>query len=239
MIPLRDDIPSSRFPFVNTAIIVLCVLGFLYEVSLGPGAGRLVFAYGAIPLRIFDPGGYGAGAREWAPQFVTALFLHGGWVHLGGNMLYLWIFGDNVEDRLGHIGYALFYLLCGIIATLSHSLVAPGSQYPLIGASGAIAGVLGAYVVSYPGARVLTVVPFFYFVQFLRVPAVIVLGFWFVLQLLSGAASITAAHGGGVAWFAHIGGFVAGALLVLIFPDRRRRKRRFRRAAARFPMDGE
>src|SRR6185295_4203448 len=154
----------------------------------------------------------------------TAMFLHGGWLHLIGNMWYLWIFGDNIEDRLGHVTYLLFYLLCGLGAGIVHTFFNAESVLPSVGASGAIAGVLGAYVISYPFARVVTLVPIFIFVQIIEIPALIVLGFWFVMQLFTGTAALatTSANNGGVAWWAHIGGFVIGIILVSIFPRKDR-----------------
>src|SRR5204863_5588398 len=147
-----------------------------------------------------------------ALPFLTSMFLHGGWLHLIGNMWYLWIFGDNVEDRLGHFAYLIFYLLCGLGAGIVHTILNYQTVVPSVGASGAIAGVLGAYVVSYPGAKVLTLIPIFIFVQFIEIPALIVLGLWFVMQFFNGAAALatTSANGGGVAWWAHVGGFIIG-----------------------------
>ena len=152
------------------------------------------------------------------------MFLHGGWLHLIGNMWYLWIFGDNIEDRLGHFAYLIFYLLCGLGAGIVHTILNAGTEIPSVGASGAIAGVLGAYVVSYPFARVLTLVPIFVFLQVIEIPALLVLGFWFVMQFLSGTASLAVAGGnaGGVAWWAHVGGFVIGMILVGLFPRKDR-----------------
>ena len=160
-----------------------------------------------------------------AVPFFTSMFLHGGWLHLIGNMWYLWIFGDNIEDRLGHFTYLLFYLLCGLGAGVVHTVLNANTTVPSIGASGAIAGVLGAYVVSYPFARVLTLIPIFIFLQVIEIPAVIVLGLWFVMQFLYGTASLalTGPNAGGVAWWAHVGGFIIGILLVGLFPRKDRR----------------
>jgi membrane associated rhomboid family serine protease len=155
------------------------------------------------------------------------MFLHGGWLHLIGNMWYLWIFGDNVEDRVGHIRFLAFYLLCGFGAGIAHTIINANTAVPSIGASGAIAGVLGAYLVSYPFARVLTLVPLFIFIQIIEIPAVIVLGLWFVIQFFNGTAALastTAASAGGVAWWAHVGGFLLGVLLIGLFPRRGRQR---------------
>jgi len=217
MIPLKDDIPSSRFPIVNTGLIIANSLAFLYELSLGGGAANLINQLGIVPQRIIA-GGLGS----WG-TILSSMFLHGGWVHIVGNMLYLYIFGDNVEDAMGHLRYLLFYLLCGFAAAWGHILSGPGSIVPTVGASGAIAGVLGAYLVMYPRAGVLTLIPLGFFIRVVRVPALVVLGFWIVLQLLFGILSIPLAStaGGGVAWFAHIGGFIAG--LALVWPFARRK----------------
>ena len=225
MIPFRDNIPSRTTPFVTVSIIVLNVLAFLYELSRGPALDNFLSAFGVIPAQVYFV------AQSEVPIFLvilpffTSMFLHGGWMHLIGNMWYLWIFGDNVEDRLGHGKFLLFYILCGLGAGIAHTVLNITSTIPTIGASGAIAGVLGAYLVSFPFARVLTLVPIFIFIQVIEIPAMIVLGLWFVMQFLSGTASLAAAAGadvGGVAWWAHIGGFVLGMLLVQIFPRRPR-----------------
>ena len=220
MIPLRDDNPRRTVPVVNVTLIIVNVLVFLWEMSQGPRLERELFRVAFIPARFWMPGHFVA---EMIRIFVS-MFLHGGLLHLGGNMLYLWIFGDNIEDRLGHARYLLFYLACGFVATMSHALVNPSSAVPAIGASGAIAGVLGAYLILFPHARVLTVIPIIVFITVREIPAIIVLGLWFVLQLFTGVGSIGAADeaAGGVAYFAHIGGFVAGMLLVMVLGGRRR-----------------
>ncbi len=219
MIPLRDDNPSSTRPVVNYLLILACTAVFLHMLSLGSSAriGQFVFAYGAIPAHLF--GGGGAPVTGYA-TLVTSLFLHGGWVHLLGNMLYLWIFGDNVEDLMGHSGYLVFYLLAGVIATITHILVNPTSTVPVIGASGAIAGVLGAYLVLFPRARILSLVPLGLFLWSVRVPAVFFLPVWFFMQFLTGLASLGREIP--VAWAAHVGGFVAGVVLVSFFVRGRR-----------------
>src|SRR5262249_25446992 len=202
MIPLRDTIPSATFPVVNLAIIAANVLVFLYQVSLGPRFEAFVYTYGLVP-------------RHFAlTTLMTSMFLHGGWFHLLGNMLYLYIFGDNVEDRLGHVRYLLFYLLCGAAAGAAQAWTSPPSGLPMVGASGAIAGVSGAYLLFFPTSRVVTLVPIFLFVQVVEVPAVFFLAIWFVWQFVSGVATLGDRSGvGGVAFWAHIGGFVAGGCL--------------------------
>jgi membrane associated rhomboid family serine protease len=201
--PLKDDIPSTRVPVVNYLFILANVLVFLFELSLGPRLQSFIMEYGLVP------------AHYTLANFFTSMFLHGGWAHLFGNMLYLWIFGDNVEDRLGHVGYFFFYLICGVAAGYAHVLANAGSTVPTVGASGAIAGVLGAYLVLYPQARVLTVLPIFP-ITTTYIPASFFLGIWFVLQLFSGALQFGMAQTGGVAFLAHVGGFVTGALFGLL-----------------------
>ncbi|HEX9637356.1 MAG TPA: rhomboid family intramembrane serine protease [Acidobacteriota bacterium] len=214
VLPLRDINPRHRFPLVTVALIVLNFLGFLYELALGPQLERFIFAAAFVPSRYWVPGGLGDDLQS----MVLSMFLHGGWVHLLGNMLYLWIFGDNIEDRLGHLRFLIFYLLAGFCATYVHALFNPDSTIPSIGASGAIAGVLGAYALAFPRARVVTLVPLGFYMQLTELPALVVLGLWFVLQLFSGAAEIgvRSAQTGGVAWWAHIGGFVAGLVLIVL-----------------------
>jgi len=221
MIPLHDDNPTRIRPLVTVALIGLCVLTFLWQVSLGDtDQARLVAGLGVIPAVLL-------GGAELPPLLelvpaeftvVTSMFLHGGWMHLIGNMLYLWIFGNNIEDAMGHGRFVVFYLLCGTAAALLQALQDPSSTIPMIGASGAISGVLGAYLLLYPKARILVLVFLGFFVTTLRLPALLVLGFWFVLQFLNASAAGT---GGGVAWWAHIGGFVAGLGLILVLRDRR------------------
>ena len=206
MIPLRDVIPSRTVPFVTITLIVLNVLAWLFELSLSEDVlPAFLKAYGVVPAFF-----------TW-PSVVTSMFLHGGWLHLLGNMLYLWIFGDNVEDRLGHSRFLFFYLMCGAIAALVQVWFSPRSRIPMVGASGAIAGVMGGYFVLYPRSRVLTLIPLFIFIELIEVPAVLFLGLWFVFQLFSGVGSIatTAGDVGGVAFWAHIAGFVVGAVAVL------------------------
>jgi len=220
LIPLRDENPRRTVPVVNVILIVINVLMFLWELSLGPNLDRALFQVAFIPARFWQAGTF----MPEAIRIFVSMFLHGGFLHLGGNMLYLWIFGDNIEDRLGHFRYLLFYVLCGIVATFAHALANPGSTLPSIGASGAIAGVLGAYLVLFPNARVLTLIPIVFFITVRELPAIFLLGFWFVIQFFDGVGSIgqTGNDMGGVAYFAHIGGFVAGMILIVLFGGRRR-----------------
>ncbi len=220
MIPLWDDNPSSTRPVVNYLIIITCVLVFLHMLGLvSPNRiARFTFTYGAVPAQI--TGRAGQGGAGYSP-LVTSTFVHGGWVHLLGNMLYLWIFGDNVEDAMGHGGYLIFYLLSGVLATITHVLVNPNSTVPVVGASGAIAGVLGAYLVLFPRARIFSLIPFGFL--FLRwVPAIFFLPIWFLMQFFTGLAAFEGMDIP-VAWDAHIGGFVTGLVLVFVFARRSRR----------------
>jgi membrane associated rhomboid family serine protease len=224
MFPIRDEIPSRRAPVVTWTIVAANVAVFLWQLTL-PAAGlqRLFYLFGIVPARFTDP--------AWASDigfpsagllpFVTSMFLHGGFFHLVSNMWSMWIFGDNVEDRMGRFRFVVFYLVCGLTAGAVHWFTNPGSTMPTIGASGAIAGVLGAYLRWYPGAKVLTLVPILIYPLFVDLPAVVFLGVWFVSQLVSGAVSFGAVEtAGGVAWWAHVGGFVAGALLCGVFARR-------------------
>lgn len=218
LIPLRDDNPSRRFPIVTLLLIGANAAVFLYEVSLGPRfLEGFVMTYGAIPAS-FGHGGHVPFPFPWITLF-TSMFLHGGIMHLVGNMLYLWIFGDNIEDAMGPARFLLFYLLCGVVATGVQIALRSESTIPMVGASGAIAGVLGAYILLFPGARIQTLLFVFIFVRIVPMPALIVLGLWFLMQVLSAPASGTA--GAGVAFFAHIGGFLTGMLLVGLFVKRR------------------
>jgi hypothetical protein len=226
MIPLRDANPSRSAPFVTLALIALNCFVFFYELALPPaGLEQLVFTFGMVPARLAAfPAHPDISFGDAALPFLTSMFLHAGWLHLLGNMWFLWIFGDNVEDYLGHLRFLLFYLLCGLAASAAHLVFNWNSTLPTVGASGAIAGVLGAYLLLFPGARILTLVPVF-FVWLMELPAYVILIYWFVLQLLRGTATSLAetAPGGGVAWWAHVGGFVAGLALVKIIASRRRR----------------
>jgi membrane associated rhomboid family serine protease len=218
MIPLRDTIPSRRFPVVNTVIIGLNVLVFLFENVLNSAQlDQFIGNWGLVPTRFWT----GVSLINGLTLF-TSMFMHGGWWHLISNMLALYIFGDNVEDRLGSFRYVLFYLSGGLAASVAHLATNRGSSLPMVGASGAIAGVLGAYLVLYPQARVVTLVPIFYFIRIVELPALVYLGFWFISQLFNGFLSLAATNfvtSGGVAWWAHIGGFVFGlAIIRLISP---------------------
>lgn len=209
MIPLRDTIRPRRFPVVNTGLIVINVLVFLGEFVMGDARlSTFIAEWGLVPARFWE----GGMLDRWWPVF-TAMFLHAGWWHLISNMLTLYIFGDNVEDRLGKVRYLLFYLFSGLAASLAHLVAYSTSEIPTVGASGAIAGVLGAYILFFPRARVVTLVPIFYFARLVQLPAVFYLGFWFVSQLFNGLFALAAVdimQAGGVAWWAHIGGFVFG-----------------------------
>ena len=212
MIPLRDTIPSRTFPFVNYALIGVNVLVFLFEVALGPRLEQFVHVFGVVPDRVIAIFTQAPQHIPWAViPFLTSMFLHGGWLHLLGNMLYLYIFGDNVEDVLGHFRYLAFYILSGVAASLVHLGANASSQIPTVGASGAIAGVMGAYFILFPHSRVVTLLPIFFFIQIVEIPAVVFLGIWFLIQFLTGSfQSAAAGDVGGVAWWAHIGGFAVG-----------------------------
>lgn len=224
MIPIRDSNPTGSVPVVTIGLILINSLVWLHQVSLGPDMGRFVFEYGLTPVRFVladrIQGGFMVNA---AIPLMTSMFMHGGWLHVIGNMWFLWIFGDNVEDRLGHIRYLAFYLLCGIGASLAHVYFNPESRIPTVGASGAISGVLGAYLVTFPNARVLTLFIFIIIVRLIEVPAYIFLVVWLIFQFVSGASAL-GSYGdtGGVAYWAHMGGFVIGLALILVFPKSRR-----------------
>ena len=225
MLPLKDDIPTRSFPLVTVGLIAANVLTYFYQfsLSLGPGAEgahaatAVVFEFGLIPCRITDLCRAPAELPSPYVTVLTSMFLHGGLFHLAGNMLYLWIFGNNVEDSMGSGRFVVFYLLCGVVAAAAQTWSDPGSRVPMIGASGAISGILGAYLLLYPHARILTLVTFGFFIQFIHVPALIVIGFWAVVQFLNGLVTFTAPQRGGVAWLAHVGGFIAGLLLIHLF----------------------
>jgi membrane associated rhomboid family serine protease len=225
VIPISDSVRRTRTPVITWALCVANVLIFVSELRLPePQLVRALYLYGLVPLRYEDLAlVLERGVAEAAP-FVTSLFLHGGWLHLVSNLWILMIFGDNVEDRMGASRYLAFYLLCGIAAGVVHLLTNAGSGVPAIGASGAIAGVLGGYFALFPRARVLTIVPIFFLPVFVEVPALVFLGLWFVTQFLSGtAALVSEGAGGGIAWWAHVGGFLAGIVLHRAFLDPRRR----------------
>jgi len=216
VIPLRDVIPSRTTPYVTISLVVVNSLVFLYQWSLGDGANEFVFTYGLVPAYF-----------SWA-AVLTSMFLHGGFLHIAGNMLYLWIFGDNVEDQMGHGRFLAFYLLCGVAAALVQTLTVSDSMVPMVGASGAIAGVMGAYFILYPHSRIVSLVTLVFFWQIMEIPAIAFLGIWFLMQFLSGVGSIATATshapGGGIAFWAHVAGFAAGAIGVWLFrrPERQR-----------------
>jgi membrane associated rhomboid family serine protease len=216
MIPIRDTVPSRSFPIVNITLIIVNILVFFYELSLGSDLPHFINKYGLVPASFITFTGTDSFDRFY-PLF-TFMFLHSGWLHIIGNMLYLYIFGDNVEDRMGHFKYLLFYLITGLISAFSQTLISRYSTIPMIGASGAIAGVLGAYILYFPRSKVLTLLPIFFFIQIVEIPAVAFLLFWFIIQFFSGVASLAVTQsGGGVAFWAHIGGFIAGLILAKPF----------------------
>jgi membrane associated rhomboid family serine protease len=230
VIPLKDTVPRRGFAGVTLALLAANVAVFLHEAALGPWLQEAVWHYGLVPARLVhwtELGGAPLDPARFTP-LLTSMFWHGGFLHLAGNMLYLWIFGAAVEDRLGHTRYLLFYLIAGSIAGLAQVALMPDSTLPTVGASGAIAGVLGAYLVSFPRARVVAFVPIFILPWIVEIPAVVYLIFWFALQLLSGLSELhqaSAGGGAGVAWWAHAGGFIAGAVLVKLMAPARRVRR--------------
>ena len=227
MIPLRDDNPTATVPLVTRTLIALNLVVFIYEVLLGPDLRGFIFDWGFVPVRFTLAVKYHD--LPFVPSVLpvlSSMFLHGGWSHLIGNMWYLWIFGDNVEDVLGHARFAIFYLVCGVVATLLHYLTSPLAEVPMVGASGAIAAVLGAYIVVFPRARVFTLLPFFPFFQVVPLPAFLVLGLWFLFQFVLGLGTLGASGGGGIAFWAHIGGFAAGAVVMKVLLATRRPRSR-------------
>ena len=227
MFPLRDENPSLTTPVVTRALIALNVGVFLYELTLGSALPEFVRAFALIPRR-FELALHGAESVTTAAlPLISSIFLHGGWAHLIGNMWYLWIFGDNIEDRVGHVRFLLFYLAGGLFAGLVHVITNDQSTLPTVGASGAIAGVLGAYAAAFPRSRVITLIPLFPFFPVVALPALLVLGFWFLMQFASGTLALAGGATGGVAWWAHIGGFGYGYVLMLLLgqPTRRSRAR--------------
>jgi membrane associated rhomboid family serine protease len=219
-LPLRDDNPITITPAVTWVLIAVNVLVFLYQVSLGPIAGQtLVFQFGAIPAAIFGQWNLPADVAMVPPamSLFTGIFLHGSWMHLIGNMWFLWIFGNNIEEAMGHLRFIAFYLLCGLLASLTHIFAYPDSIIPTIGASGAIAGALGAYITLYPRARVWTLIFLVFIIRLIYIPAWVVLGGWIFLQFLNGSMSAVTQNSGGIAFWAHVGGFMAGVLLVGLF----------------------
>lgn len=221
MIPLHDDNPTNIFPLVTITFIAACSIVFFWQMSLGSAGNQAaIYSFGIIPAVLLNTAQLPP-ALNLAPAELTvftSMFMHGGFMHLAGNMLYLWIFGNNIEDSMGHGRFMVFYAVCGMAAVAGQTLQDPGSEIPMIGASGAISGVLGAYLLLYPRARVLVLIPLGFFTQLVRLPAALVLGLWFVIQIVSSTLS---GPGGGVAWYAHIGGFLAGLLLVPLFKRRK------------------
>jgi membrane associated rhomboid family serine protease len=218
MIPLKVDLLRTRAAVCNGFLIIANVLVFFYELSLSPRAGQsLIYAFGLIPAHtglLFSP--HGTTLSQAFLPMVTSMFLHGGWMHLLGNMLFLWVFGGNVEDALGHFQYLIFYCISGVGAAVVHTIFIWGSNVPTVGASGAISGVMGAFIVLFPRARVATLIPALFLFFTIRIPAFLMLGYWFFLQIFSGLASLgVGGQQGGVAWWAHVGGFLLGALLVV------------------------
>lgn len=232
MIPLRDTAPRYRFPIVNIGLIILNVLVFFHQQTLSPEQlYQFVYRYGSVPVNLtaglFDPALSASTLLEAVVPLFTANFLHGGWLHLIGNMLYLWIFGDNIEGTLGHLKYLVVYLLMGAASIFFHIVSDPLSTTPLVGASGAIAGVLGAYFILYPRSRILTLVPLGFFITFVHLPAVIFLGLWFLLQLFNASLQGSAAAVQSVAWWAHIGGFIIGIVVGIIAKKRFQQRYRY------------
>ena len=222
MFPIHDENPIRIIPYVNYTFMALCIAAFLWQITQPQDIQHaIVYALGAIPAVLF--GGMALDPElVWVPTTVTmfsSMFLHGGWMHLIGNMLYLWVFGNNIEAAMGHVRFILFYALCGVAAVLAQALPDTSSQIPMIGASGAISGVLGAYMLLFPMARVTVIIPIFIMIQRVKIPAILVLGVWFLMQLYSSLT--TSSEGGGVAFGAHIGGFIAGMVLIPLFKYRR------------------
>jgi membrane associated rhomboid family serine protease len=215
MFPYKDDNPTNTFPFITIGIIALNVIVFLLQLMADVDGKRIVYAYGAIPHNIVSF----ESTQPIHPLLTifTSMFMHGGFFHIFGNMLYLWIFGNNIEDRLGHFRFVLFYLFCGIIAALSHTLSAASSGVPMIGASGAVSGVLGAYLLLFPMARVHTIIFLGFFIQSVQIPALIVIGFWAIIQAVNGLLMQGMPSHGGVAWLAHAGGFLAGLITIKLW----------------------
>ncbi|NIP39586.1 MAG: rhomboid family intramembrane serine protease [Candidatus Dadabacteria bacterium] len=216
MIPLRDTTKSNTFPVINITLIAANIFIFFFQLSLGDRVNELIYHYGLVPATLFSKSGLSFSDRFF--PFISSMFLHGGWMHIIGNMLFLHVFGDNVEDRMGHSRYLMFYIFCGFIAAFFQIATNLGSQVPMVGASGAISGVLAAYLLFFPKAKILTLVPIFIFIQFIHLPAIVYILFWFGIQLLSGIGALSIpGDGGGVAFWAHIGGFIGGLILAKSF----------------------
>jgi len=222
MIPYRDDNPINIIPFSTVLIISLNLLVFIMQLLSGGDSGSIVYNYGAIPRNII-----GFQSTQPIPAYLTILtsmFMHGGVFHIAWNMLYFWIFGNNIEESLGHIRFILFYLFCGVVAALSHIMLSPDSNVPMIGASGAVSGMLGAYILLFPMAKVRTIILLGFYITVVRIPALIVIGFWAIIQVVSGLLSQGNAAQGGIAFFAHAGGFVAGLITIKLWQPRRSNK---------------
>jgi membrane associated rhomboid family serine protease len=219
MIPYKDDNPTRTVPFVTYGILGASVFVFIMQI-LSTGGGRdVILSYGAVPANLlrFESN------QPIHPVLTvfTSMFMHGGLFHLGGNMLYLWIFGNNIEDKLGHTKFLLFYLFCGVVAAFSHVFTSPHSTIPMIGASGAVSGILGAYLLLFPFAKVHTLIFLGFFIQVIKIPALIVIGFWAIIQVVNGLVTQNIANQGGIAWFAHIGGFISGLIIIRLWKWRR------------------
>ncbi len=224
MIPLKDNNPTKTFPFITIAIIILNVFIFIVELAQGQHLEGFIRSFGCIPYEVTT--GIDIEPYVFFPlrfTILTSMFLHGGWMHIIGNMLYLWIFGNNIEDKLGHFRFICFYFLVGVVATAAQIFINPSSTIPQIGASGAISGILGAYIVLFPKTKVLTLIPIFYIIRIVTLPAFVVLGFWIVLQIVNGFVSLSYTAHGGVAFFAHIGGFISGTAFIYPFLIGRRK----------------
>lgn len=220
MIPYKDDNPTVTFPFVTIGIIALNISVYIWELISPSGIDRIAYTYGAIPYNLLN-------LEKTQPlhpvvTVFSSMFLHGGFFHVAGNMLYLWIFGNNIEDRLGHIRFLIFYIIAGVVAAYAHAITSPRSLVPMIGASGAVSGVLGAYILLFPHSSVHTIVFFGFFWQIIKVPALIVIGFWAIIQFVNGIITKGLMAEGGVAWFAHIGGFLFGLLTIRLWLPKRR-----------------
>jgi len=229
MIPLKDNLTPRRFPIMTLSLIVVNILVFIYELTLGPDLMSFFRRYAIVPENFFAGGYYDYFGRiqqlsplEIAFPLLTSMFLHGGFLHIAGNMLYLWIFGDNIEDKIGSVRFLLLYLASGLVAATAHLIMNSDSSVPSLGASGAVSGILGAYILLYPRAKILTVLPILFFLQFFELPAFFFIGTWLVQQLLYGMVIFwsTGAESGGIAWWAHIGGFIAGLAFVLMLKPR-------------------
>jgi membrane associated rhomboid family serine protease len=219
MFPYKDDNPTRTFPVATISIIGLNIVVFLMQMMSLDNAENIVYAYGAIPHNIIS---FESDQPISPPLTIfSSMFMHGGIFHILGNMLYLWIFGNNIEDRLGHVRFIVFYLFCGVVAAFSHALANPGSEVPMIGASGAVSGVLGAYILTYPFARVHTIVFLGFFVTVIKIPALIVIGFWAIIQVVNGLVAQSVLNQGGVAWLAHVGGFIVGLATIKLWLPRR------------------